>query len=635
MSKKSPVIPGANTSSRNYYILIAAVGFLLYANTLKHGFVLDDVAVIQNNRFVTAGVKGIPDILTTFYWEGYWNSNAGLYRPLSLISFAIEYQLSPANPFIHHLFNVLYYALTCCLLFEFLCRVFNKTDRRFFLFAVLLFIVHPIHTEVVANIKSRDELFSLLFFLLCCRQLYVLPDNGKKRLIFSSLFFLLALLSKEGAIAFIPVIFLIDYLDEKNIPALIKKRAALLATTAAWFAWHQYIITSSSSPRITYTYSDNSLFASSSLLDQKATAFGMFARYIIKSFYPYTLSYDYSFNEIPIISFMSVPALCGLILFGALIWLAFKTLKTNPLISFCLAMIVLPLMLTGNLFFNIGATMADRFLFIPTIGSCILICWCVFKIFKIDVSAKAPAPVEYILAAVFLLFSVKSFTRNKDWKDDFTLFKTDVHHAPGSARTHFNNALVFEKTITNDPTRAQKEYEVCLGIDPYYHDAILNLGNIYMKQANYTAAIKLYHTDLGRYKNNPDALGNMGYTFYKMGQRDSAVYYLKKAELTGNINAVSCNVLGTLYFEKQNYPEAISAYEKGIKKDSTNAEMYNNYGNVLALTNQYQAALKAFQSSYRANNNKQALYFMAITYNKLGDTVNAYKYYAQFKKLSQ
>ncbi len=636
MSKKYTVNPVANTSSRNYYILIAALSFLVYANTLKHDFVLDDVAVIKNNRFVTAGLKGIPDILTTFYWEGYWNSNAGLYRPLSLISFAIEYQVSPANPFIHHVFNVCYYALLCCLLYEFLCKVFNKTDRRFFLFAILLFIVHPIHTEVVANIKSRDELFSLLFFLLSCRQLYVLPANGVKRLVFSCLFFLLALLSKEGAIAFIPVIFLIDYMEEKNILTLIKKRAALLATTALWFAWHQYIILSSSSPRINYTYSDNSLFASSSVLDQKATAFGMFARYIIKSFYPYTLSYDYSFNEIPIISFASIPAICGLLLFAAFIWLAFKTLKTNPLITFCVAMIIFPLLLTGNLLFNIGATMADRFLFIPTIGSCILICWCVYTLFKINFSTKPAASVQYILLAVFLLFSVQTFTRNKDWKDDFTLFKKDVTHAPGSARTHFNNALVFEKTITNDPGRAQKEYEICLGIDPYYHDAILNLGNIYMKQANYAAAIKLYHTDLNKYKNNPDALGNMGYTFYKMGQRDSAMYYLKKAELTGNINAVSCNVLGTLYFEKKNYPQALAAYEKGIKKDSTNIEMYNNYGNILALSNRYNDALKAFQNSYRINNNnKQALYYMAVTYSKLGDTVNAYKYYGEFKKLNQ
>lgn len=635
MSKKTQAGPVTQASFRYYYILIAALSVLLYANTLKHGFVLDDTAVVENNQFVKEGIKGIPKILTTFYWEGYWNSNAGLYRPLSLVSFAIEYSLSPNNPFIHHAFNVAYYAILCCLLFELLCKVFPKTNSRFFLLAVLLFIAHPIHTEVVANIKSRDEIFSLLFFLLCCRQLYVKPERGKKNILWASVFFLLALLSKEGALALLPAIFLIDYIHEKNIPALVKKRAALLLTTAVWFAWHQYIIVSSASPRITYTYSDNSLFASSSLLDQKATAFGMFVQYIMKSFYPYNLSYDYSFNEIPIIHFASLPALCGLAIFAALIYVAFKTFKSEPLITFCMAMILLPLLLTGNLFFNIGATMADRFLFIPTIGSCILICWLVFKAFKLTVSAKPSAPAQYVLLAVCLLFSVRTFTRNKDWKDNFTLFRNDVDNAPNSARVHFNNALVLEKTIQNDPVPAQKEYEVCLGIDPYYHDAILNLGNIYTKQKNYAAAVKLYHTDLSKYRDNTDALGNIGFTFYKMGRPDSAIYYLKKAEATGNISAGSCNVLGSLLYEKKQYPEAVAVFEKGIKKDSLNAELYTNYGNVLAITNHYDKALNAFQASYRINNNSQALYFIALTYNKMGDTLNAYKYYDEFKKLSK
>jgi len=135
--------------------------------------------------------------MTTFYWEGYWNSNPGLYRPLSLVAFALEYEISPGNPAIHHAFNVLYYVLICCLLFEFLSRVFKKPDPRFFLFAVLLFIVHPIHTEVVANIKSRDELFSLLFFLLCCRQLYISKSSTGTKIILSSLFFLLPYYPKK------------------------------------------------------------------------------------------------------------------------------------------------------------------------------------------------------------------------------------------------------------------------------------------------------------------------------------------------------------------------------------------------------------------------------------------------------
>ncbi|HXU27627.1 MAG TPA: hypothetical protein VN698_10375, partial [Bacteroidia bacterium] len=438
---------------RNYYILIAALSFLLYANTLQHGFVLDDIAVIQNNSFVQQGISGIPKILTTFYWQGYWNSNAGLYRPTSLIAFAIEHQLSN-KPFIHHFFNVVYYSLLCCLLFQFLCTVFNKINPRFFLLAVLLFIVHPIHTEVVANIKSRDEIFALLFFLLACQQLYASPTKTTKSILLSSLFFLLALLSKEGVIALLPIIFLIDYQREKQILPLLKHRYMLLITAALWLAWHQYIIASSTAPRLVYTYNDNSLFSTSSLLQQKATALGMFATYIVKAFYPYTLSYDYSFNQIPIINLFSFPAIAGLLIFAALIYVAYKNTNTHWLITFSIALLILPLLLTANIFFNIGATMADRFLFTSTIGSCIIICWLVFKIFKINLTDKTnPSTAQYTILAVLLLFSIQTLTRNRVWQSNYTLFKHDVKNSPNSARVHYNNALALEQTtdISNQP----------------------------------------------------------------------------------------------------------------------------------------------------------------------------------------
>jgi tetratricopeptide (TPR) repeat protein len=628
----------ASNSFRNYYIVIFTLSILIYANTLKHGFVLDDVAVIENNKFVKAGIKGIPDILTTFYWEGYWNSNAGLYRPLSLITFALEYQVSAENPTIHHAFNIFYYALICCLLFEFLCKIFPKIDHRFFLFAVLLFIVHPIHTEVVANIKSRDELFSLLFFLLCCRQLYISKSSHRTKIVLSTLFFLLALLSKEGAIAFIPVLFFIDYLKEKNILTLLKQRIALISTTILWFAWHQYIIVSSSSPKITYTYSDNSLLATSSIIEQKATAFGMFARYIIKAIYPYTLSYDYSFKEIPIISFASIYAMAGLLIFGALLFFAIKLYKTNPLITFCIALIVLPLLLTGNIIFNIGATMGDRFLFIPTIGSCILICLFVFKVFKTTpIQPIQSNKIRFTLLFILLIFSVRTYTRNKDWKDNYTLFKHDVNVTPGSARVHFNNALALEKTnTTNDFEPSKKEYQKCLSIDPYYTDASLNLGSIYVKERNFAEALSVYQKALSKYHTNFDLLGSIGFLYYRKGDIDSSIYYLNKANLAGNTTTGLYNTLGTALFTAQKYPEAIITYEKGIKNDSSNWELYLNYGNALAVSNQFDRALKAFHNSYKLKpDNIQTPYFLALTYLKIGDTLNSDKYLNEYKQLNK
>jgi hypothetical protein len=364
----------------------------------------------------------------------------------------------------------------------------------------LLFIVHPIHTEVVANIKSRDEIFALLFFILACNQLYSTGVKTNKSILLASFFFLLALLSKEGTVTLLPIIFLIDYQQQKKIVPLLKQRFFLLITTLTWLIWHHYIIASSASPRLTYTYADNSLLASSSIFQQKATALGMFATYMVKAFLPYSLSYDYSFNQIPIINLFSFQAIAGLLILTALIYVAYKNITHDWLITFCIAILVLPLLLTSNIFFNIGATMADRFLFTSTIGSCLLICWFIFKLFKNNISA-----IQYILIAILLLFSIQTFTRNKNWESNYTLFKHDVKNAPNSARVHYNNALALQQT-TAPGTNLQPyiaEYELCLQIDPKYQDALINLGAVYAQQKQYSTALALYHRALKQKKTRP------------------------------------------------------------------------------------------------------------------------------------
>ncbi|MGZ3861720.1 MAG: tetratricopeptide repeat protein [Bacteroidia bacterium] len=637
MAKKALAGPSSGISFFNPYFLIGIICILIYANTLKHGFVLDDTAVVENNKFVKEGIKGIPEILTTFYWKGYWNTNAGLYRPLSLVAFAIEYQISPGNPVIHHFLNILFYTLMCCLLYEFLCAVFKNIDKRFFLFAVLIFAAHPSHTEVVANIKSRDEIFCLLFFLLCCRQLYLPSVADKKNILLASFYFFLALLAKEGAVIFLPLIFLIDYQKEKKLIPLIRQRIPLLTVSLIWFVWRTYVIYSSAFPPVAYTYSDNSLLMSSSIMQQKATALGIFTRYIIKSFYPYELSYDYSFNQIPIINLSSPLAISGLIIFTGLIYTAFKNYKSNPLLTFGIAFLILPLMLTGNLFFNIGATMADRFLFIPSVGSSIIICWIIYKFFKADISGKEPLYVRSLLITILVIFSARAFVRNKDWKSNYTLFSHDVLVSPNSARTHYNNALMMQNlTTNNDFTSSEKEYKVCLSIDPGYYDAIFNLGVVYTKQQRFADAIATYRRALAINKDNPDLLGNIGDTYYKSGQTDSSIYYLERANKLGNTNTGLYNVLGAAWFAKKEYTRACAIFEKGLQKDTVNPDLYLNYANALAASARYNEALKSFLLSYKYNNaNINALYFVAVTYAKMGDTLNANKYLNEYNKLKQ
>jgi cytochrome c-type biogenesis protein CcmH/NrfG len=616
--------------------IIALVAFAIYANTLNHGFVLDDLAVIENNTLVKQGIEGISELFTTFYWKGFWDSNSGLYRPVSLIMFAIEYNLSPENPIIHHFMNVLFYAISSCMLFNVLRRCFNNINPLFFLFSTLIFVAHPINTEVVANIKSRDEIMALLFSLLCLH--YLLKETTKnkvKTMLFSSLFFLLALLSKEGAIAFLPIIFLIEYVKGVKILEIIKGRIFLILTFAFWFAWHQYIIYFKSPAIVGYTFNDNSLLASSHMIDQKATAFGIFARYIFKSIYPYQLSYDYSFNQIPIINFFSPLALVGIILFMGIIVLGYKSLKKNPLLSIAFAFMLFPLMLTSNIFLIIGATMADRFLYVPVIGSSILLCWLVFKAVKLNVSDTfSMVKPLYILLPLFLVYSMKTIARNKDWKNNFTLFSKDVKTVPESARAHYNYARAL-KNFKDDKSKLimLKEYEKCLEIDPNYFDAWVNYGVIFANQKDYTSALKMYREAFKLNPNNTVLNGNIGEAFFRINQPDSTIIYLERAHKFGNKKSESYDILGTAWFQKGIYTKACLAFEEGLKIDPNSWSLYLNYGNALVLSNRDSEGISALKKSYQLNeNNSQTLYYIALTYNKLGDTLNANKYYRIFQE---
>src|SRR4026208_1175713 len=146
-------------------IILALTAFLLYSNTINFGYVRDDSAAIVENQFVKKGIAGIPDLLKTDFWY-FSNLRLGYYRPLALITFAIEQQFFNGNPRISHFVNVFIYAFSAYMLFIVLSRVFKTRNFFFPLVVSLFFIAHPVHTEVVANIKSRDELLSFLNVLL-------------------------------------------------------------------------------------------------------------------------------------------------------------------------------------------------------------------------------------------------------------------------------------------------------------------------------------------------------------------------------------------------------------------------------------------------------------------------------------
>ncbi|MEN9415761.1 MAG: hypothetical protein RLZ62_2065, partial [Bacteroidota bacterium] len=198
-------------------LLIFVFAFLLYANTLTHGFVLDDAIVITDNMFTQQGVNGIGGILSKDTFFGFFKVegkealvSGGRYRPMTLVIFALIYQVAGASPFVFHLLTIILFAATCVLLYRLLLMLFGTENEHSSLLAwvsALLFAAHPIHTEVVANIKGCDEIVTLLGSLgTLCLILKSFDSGESKWNILAGIVFFLTCLSKENAAAFVVVV---------------------------------------------------------------------------------------------------------------------------------------------------------------------------------------------------------------------------------------------------------------------------------------------------------------------------------------------------------------------------------------------------------------------------------------------
>src|ERR1035437_3769475 len=198
-------------------VLITVFVFLIYGNSIKNEYALDDNYVTvtnlkePGNSRVAKGIKGIPEIFSSHYVES--SSQSFEYRPLVLATFAIEYQFFGSNPHVSHFISVLIYALTCLLLFSILCKLLKNYNIVFPLLIIFLFITHPIHTEVVDNIKCRDELLSFLFGI-CSLHFFLKSTEAKNKwlpVVLAIVFLLMALLCKRTAVLFIALIPLAIY----------------------------------------------------------------------------------------------------------------------------------------------------------------------------------------------------------------------------------------------------------------------------------------------------------------------------------------------------------------------------------------------------------------------------------------
>ncbi len=562
-------------------LFFLAIG--IYSNTFNHEYVYDDIIVIQQNSVVQKGIGGIPDLLTkdSFYGynQGHSDLTGGRYRPLSLITFAIEHELLGNNAPFEHIASVLLYALCCVILLFTLYKLFPNLSPLILFGGALLFTVHPAHTEVVANIKSRDEILCLLFsFLTFFFWMNLLKEKKVLHLIFGLMTFALALLSKEQAILLIIWMPLAWWLNNETSFKKILTSLFPFIVVGCLYLFIRSSVAGSVGDKVSTDIMNNPYFLASTS-EKFATISGVLLTYFIKTFYPYKLSYDYTYNAILYLNFSNPEVWISIILFSAMIaWIVFSIIK-KQYHSLLLLVWLLPILLVSNLFFNVGAPMADRFLFMPSVGICVMIVGTLSMFYKIEKKESNRQRTIFIAVLIISVFySYKTFERNFDWKSNHSIFASDEPKVPNSVKATLNygSILMSEADVETD----------------------LNIKNEKLETAFYLfkRGISIYAT--------ADLLNHLGSYYSIKNQLDSSEFYYRKSlEVKNDFIMAKNNLLGILqkkggqlHAEKKE-DSALIVFRMQLTLDSTYADAFNNIGTVYFALQNFDSAKYYFNKT--------------------------------------
>lgn len=497
----SPVV--ARVNNHTMLLVSFVLAFLFYANTFKNGFSLDDELVMTTDRHahevVEKGIGGIKEIFTTNYAvDGKQNYE---YRPIVTLSYAIEWSLFSENPDrvnISHFINVLLYGLCGYLLFVFLNSLTQGKQTFFSALVVVLFLIHPIHSEVVNNLKNRDEMLSFIFAMLAAIQVFKWVDKQHwKHLFFGLIFLVISVLSKKSNLPFMAIIpVMLYFFRDISFKKIGLAFGVLIFAQIIYRAMKLGLVEADLNRK--FSYLENPLYEMG-FIDRIPVFFQTNLFYIQKLLFPYPLHFYYGYNALPVATFKSLSFILGLVVMLGLLFLVLKGLKDKTWYSFAILFFLMAIGGAGNLLTPMVGIVAERFVFTASIGFCFgmvgLFFW-LTKTEREDVPKFQMKPAYFVLALTvpFFIYSVQ---RNKDWFSKMTLYAADVKTTSTSSKV---NSLIATE-LQEEAFKLQKQ-----DLDAY---------EIMMQKVD--SAIEFYSKSVSifnRYESNWNNRGTLQYTFY-------------------------------------------------------------------------------------------------------------------------
>lgn len=609
--------------SAGRYAVVAALCVLCYGNSLRGELVHDDVWAIVNNPDVRAG-SSLRSVFSNDFWGKRMAENTShkSYRPLCILSFKLNVWLGGMTPLYFHLVNLLLHAAVCCLLLLTCERCVFSEPRPAFVTA-LLFAVHPIHTEAVSGIVGRADVLACLLFLLAFLSYTWSLGEASSPSLFPptrspfclSLSLLLgssAMLVKETGVTVFGVCVLYDALVVCRKPLLsllclsdfrellrvsrpLLKRTALLSAHVVVILSVRLWLMGGSMPL--FSEQDNPASFSPQLLTRFLTYSYLLSFNSWLLLAPITLCYDWQVGSIPLVeSLADVRNVSTLLLLAVMASVCLhcacslrRQLRREVLVG--LLFLVFPFIPASNLFFRVGFVVAERVLYMPSMGYCILVSHGLTRLCSL-VGRWGSAVLGLSTLLLLLLFSWKTVAQNQVWLSREALFRSGIQTLPHNAKVHYNFANFLKDTGRHQ--EAIHHYNTALRLYPRHASALNNLGTL---TSDPQEAERFYRKALDINGQHNRALFNLGNLLKTRGEGVEAEVLLKNSIRFGPQFSDAYSSLASLYAEQKRFAEAKAVYLKGIEHCPDSSDLHNNYGVFLVDTGEGALAVAHYQQA--------------------------------------
>jgi tetratricopeptide (TPR) repeat protein len=570
------------------------VAIVLHFPVVSHEFVFDDRGAILDNPLLVHAAD-MPGIFQAPWWN-VPRQGPGLYRPITTLSFAVDRALAGGfRPGWFHLVNVLLHGGVTWLVTFLALLLLESTSGA--CFAGLLFAVHPVHVEAVAGVVGRAEILAagLTLAAVLLHRIALGRQGGAASwaLVGAPVAVLLGMLSKESAFMAPLLVAICDRGTEvKN--GVRRRRFALYASYAAAgllaLALRARVLGSPAGLGA-IPFIDNPA-AAAGAVEGRLTALACIARYAGLLVWPARLSVDDSYNQIPLARGAGDPmVLVGFVLVAGITTGGALLAYRRHVAGRALLFTACSMALTANLLLFIGTLMAERLLYLPSVGACVLAGWAVARM-------RTPFATRAVLAAALtavVAAGARTWVRLPEWRDDFTLYESAARVSPRSARIRYNLGNAWLKR--HEDRKAEEEYRAAIAIYPAFGDAHANLGMTLLRLGRPQEALSTLTEAARLQPANAEVAVNLGSACRALGDGVRAEREFRRAIAINPGAATAWNNLGSLALSRGDVAGAVDALQKAVAADPGFAIYHVNLADALMASGRKDEAIAEFESA--------------------------------------